>query len=96
MALLTVVAKIQAKEGSEDTVAAELRKLVAPTRAEAGCVTYDLHRSVEDPTVFVFHEIWESRHLLETHLTSPHMKRYLAATDGLIADWELNLLEKIA
>jgi len=95
MALLTVVAKIQAKAGEEDAVAAELRKLIAPARSEKGCIAYDLHRSVEDPTVFVLYETWESRHLLERHLTSPLMKQYLTATDGLIRDWELDLLEKI-
>ena len=96
MALLTVVARIRAKEGAEDAVASELKKLIAPGRAEKGCVGYDLHRSVEDPTLFIFYETWESRHLLERHMTSPHMKRYLAATEGLIESWELDLLEKMS
>lgn len=96
MALLTVVAKIEAKADAEEMVAAELGKLVGLARNEAGCVAFDLHRSVENPAVFVFLETWESRHQLERHMTSPSMKACLSATQGLIAAWELDLLEKIS
>ncbi len=44
--LLTVVAHIQAKPGMEQQMKEDLLSLLAPTRAEAGCVTFNL---LEDP-----------------------------------------------
>lgn len=46
---VNVVAVITAKPGSEDAVRAALEALVAPTRAEAGCLSYDLSESVAAP-----------------------------------------------
>jgi hypothetical protein len=60
---LTVIAKLKAKDVSEEQLYEELRNLVGPTRAEEGCINYDLHRSVEDPGTFMFYENWESRSL---------------------------------
>ena len=47
---VTVVATIKAKPGMEKTVRAAVEALVAPTRAEAGCINYDLHQSPEAPS----------------------------------------------
>ena len=43
MSKLTIVANIYAKAGRIDFVKAELLKLIEPTRAEEGCLNYDLH-----------------------------------------------------
>ena len=50
---LTVVAKFKAKSGSETLLHQELLQLIAPTLAETGCLNYDLHRSIEDNTLFL-------------------------------------------
>ena len=41
---VTVVARIRAKPGKEERVQRELLKLLAPTRAEKGCVNYEVTR----------------------------------------------------
>ena len=51
---LTIIAKLKAKSGTEDHLFEECRKLVGPTRAEEGCINYDMHRSVEDPGLIIF------------------------------------------
>ena len=58
---LTVIAKLKAKSGREEQPREMLQSLVEPTRAEKGCISYDLHRSHEDPRLFVFYESWQSR-----------------------------------
>ncbi|MGS0527959.1 putative quinol monooxygenase [Zobellia nedashkovskayae] len=63
MSQLTVVAKILVKEEKRDFVLAELLKLIPITRAEKGCMNYDLHQDNENPNIFLFHENWESREL---------------------------------
>ena len=50
---LSVVAVITAKPGSEDAVREAMQGLVAPTRAEEGCLSYSLSESVAAPGTFV-------------------------------------------
>lgn len=92
---LTILAQITAVSGKEDLVRAELEKLVDITRAEAGCIQYDLHKDKEKPGLFVFYETWESRELWQTHMGAPHLAAYMAATDGAVGGFVLNELSKI-
>jgi quinol monooxygenase YgiN len=83
--MITVVATIEARVSQGDAVAVELRKLIAPTRAEKGCIAYDLSRSADDPRVFVFTELWESREALSAHAASKHMAAWAKAREGMLA-----------
>jgi len=74
---LTVLARVRAKAGQESRLRQELLALVAPTRAEKGCINYDLHQSQTDPAVFVFYENWTSQAALDAHTQSPHLQAYL-------------------
>lgn len=95
MAKLTIVANIEAKEGKIDLVKAELLKLIDVTRGEAGCINYDLHQDNENPAHFLFYENWESRELWQVHMDSPHLKDYMAATDGAVAAFTVNEMTRI-
>ena len=68
-----VVAHLQAKPGSERALRAVLESFVAPTRQEKGCLRYDLHVDLDDPTKLTFIEEWESREDLEMHGRSEHI-----------------------
>ncbi|MEM1383286.1 MAG: putative quinol monooxygenase [Pseudomonadota bacterium] len=93
---LTILAQITAAAGKEDLVRSELEKLVPITRAEAGCLQYDLHLDNEVPGFFVFYENWESRDLWQTHMNAPHLAAYMAATEGAVAEFVLHEMTKIA
>ncbi|WP_336356756.1 putative quinol monooxygenase [Pseudomonas granadensis] len=54
------------------------RAYVEPSRAEPGCIEYHMLRDKEDPTLFIFYEIWESRARLDEHSNLPHMKDFFA------------------
>ena len=71
---LTLVARMRAKPGQEARLRAELQRLVAPTHAEAGCLSYDLHISQSDPALFLFYETWRSQADLDAHFETPHLK----------------------
>jgi quinol monooxygenase YgiN len=80
----------------EEKVKQELFSLLGPTRAEAGCVSYDLHQSVEDKSFFMFYESWVSKKDLDEHLAMPHMKSHLKRAKELFAGPpEITLWEKI-
>ncbi|UWQ64640.1 antibiotic biosynthesis monooxygenase (plasmid) [Leisingera caerulea] len=87
---LTIVANITANPGKNDLVKAELEKLIAITRAEDGCITYDLHQDNDNPAHFMFYETWESRALWQTHMQASHLAAYMDATEGAVAEFTLH------
>jgi len=93
---LTIVANIYAKPGKEELVHHELLKLVEPTRKEAGCIQYDLHRDNGTGGHFMFYENWENRELWQAHMQAPHLAAYGTATVGAIDQFVLNEMERIA
>ena len=95
MVPLTVIARLKAKVGREGELGTALRALVGPTRAERGCLTYDLHRSHEDPGLFIFTEAWENRPLWEDHMKAPHLVAFGERQAELTESWELFVGEKI-
>lgn len=96
MAKLTIVANIKANPAKIDLVKEELLKLIDITRAEKGCINYDLHQNNEDPAHFVFYENWESRELWQIHMGNPHLKDYLAATEGAVDEFIVSEMTQIA
>lgn len=96
MAKLTIVANITAKPDKVELVKTELLRLIDITRAERGCITYDLHQDNENPAHFLFYENWESRDLWQTHMDNPHLKEYMDATEGAVEEFILNEMTQIA
>jgi len=86
---LTIVAKIEAHEGKGNMVKTELLKLIAPTRAENGCINYDLHQDTTNDHLFLFYENWASRELWQQHMKSPHIVAHQKATAGLVKKVEI-------
>ena len=95
MAQLTIVANIHANPDRIGLVKAELEKLIPVTRAEEGCINYDLHQDNDDPAHFTFYENWESRELWQDHMRAPHLAAYMEATDGAVAEFTVSEMTKI-
>ncbi len=95
MPKLTIVARIKARPDRVALVKAELGTLIAPTRAEQGCLQYDLHQDNEDPAVFLFYENWTSRELWQAHMGSRHLQDYKAATEGAVAEFVLHEMTQV-
>ncbi len=93
---LTIVAHITAIQGKADHVRAALEALVTPTRAEAGCLQYDLHQDNDDPNLFLFFENWETRDLWQDHMQADHIKAFGQATAGAVASVAVYEMSKIA
>lgn len=96
MSKLTIIANIIANEDKIELVKAELEKLIPITRAEAGCLQYDLHQNNENPAHFTFVENWENRTLWQAHMNNQHLADYLAATDGAVTDFTVSEMTHIA
>ena len=96
MTKLTIVANIKANEDQIDLVKTELLKLIDITRAEEGCINYDLHQDNENPSHFLFYENWESRDLWQAHMGNQHLKDFLSATEDAVAELTINEMTHIA
>ncbi|MFS2302217.1 putative quinol monooxygenase [Pectobacterium versatile] len=76
---IRIVATIQAKAEFIADVTATLKRLVSPSRQEAG---NDLHEVVDKPGLFVFFERWKNQDAVASHGQSEHFKRFLVELDG--------------
>jgi len=92
---LTILAQITAAPGKEDLVRESLLGLIEPTRAEEGCLNYDLHVDNTNPGFFVFYENWESRDLWQAHNASAHIAAHKARTEGAVQSTVINEMTPI-
>ncbi|MTI13990.1 putative quinol monooxygenase [Sansalvadorimonas verongulae] len=95
MTQLTIVANIIAKADKVNLVRSELEKLIIPTRAEEGCIDYDLHQDNENPSHFMFYENWATRELWRAHIDVQHLKDYLVAVEGAVESFVVNEMTHI-
>jgi quinol monooxygenase YgiN len=86
MADLHVVGVLTAKPGSEQIVRAALNGLVEPTRAEAGCISYDLFASDVAFGTYITVELWRSQHDLDAHLQTSHVQEALGVAGEHLTD----------
>lgn len=82
------------EKGEEEHVLAALKKVQAASRQEAGCLTYDLHKSVDDDT-FVLYEKWASQEALESHVNSAHYQEYRESIYGRVSNRQVAQLKAI-
>jgi quinol monooxygenase YgiN len=72
---IAIVAKIKAKAGSETQVEAAFKEMIKQVRAnEPDTLAYVLHKSVQDPTTFVFFEQYKDQAAVDAHGKTAHMK----------------------
>jgi quinol monooxygenase YgiN len=82
---LRVVATITALPGKAAEMKAILEKLIAPTRAEAGCISYEVLQNNHDPNDFVFVEEWTSDAALDQHMVTPHLQDAVEQVGSMLA-----------
>jgi quinol monooxygenase YgiN len=71
---ITAVTLIHGIPGKEEELKQHLLSLAGPTRAEKGCITYDLYQSPDQKHEFMRFEVWESLDALEVHKKTPPLK----------------------
>ncbi|AQR69803.1 antibiotic biosynthesis monooxygenase [Janthinobacterium sp. LM6] len=92
---LTVVATIDAQADHTDAVRAALEAVVPPSRAESGCLRYELHLDNKIPTRFIMLEEWSDKAALTAHYATPHFLTLVAATDGKAVKIDVAELNKL-
>lgn len=82
---IRVVAHLTARPDKIEETREALSALVAPTRAEDGCIKYELMQNSADPTDFTFVEEWSTDAALDAHLESEHIRALRSKAGDLLA-----------
>ncbi len=77
MSQVTSLAFFRARRGQSEALGATLAALVEPIRLAAGCLNYDLHRSVDDADVWFVYDNWRSPEGFDAHMVSEHLQAFL-------------------
>ena len=94
--MVKLIARLDAKPGQETLVAEALSELSVPSRAEAGCIQYDVCRSKEDAAKLLVLEEWETQEALDEHMATPHFKTFLAKVgEALAGEPGIELIERV-
>ena len=81
-----LVVRMRTKEGEEERVLEHLRTMEQVSRREPGCLTYDVHRDVEDRRVFLIYERYVDRAALDTHWASDHYREHIVGGISALLD----------
>lgn len=82
---IRVVAQIVASTDKIPEVHAILQGIVAPTRQEPGCLSYQLLQHRSNPAVFLFIEEWTDEQAIDAHFSTPHIMEALVKVTPLLA-----------
>jgi quinol monooxygenase YgiN len=73
--MVYVFARITARPEAAQRLQQIFAELLAPTRAEPGCLRYEVYRHVSQPGVFQTVEQWRDSAAVDGHMASAHVAR---------------------
>ena len=76
---LLIVANWEAKPGEADNVAEILQRFLPQAQAEPGVKLFLIGRGKDDPTTFLFYELFADDAAFKAHQESEHFKTLVAA-----------------
>ena len=78
---IVCIAHLEANEGMHEELLNVLKNLIQPSKAETGCVSYQLHCNLENPNVFTFIDKFKNQEAFDIHCEAEYIKE---AFDHLI------------
>lgn len=91
MDFILVLAKIEPKEGCQDSIIEVAKDLIFETLQEEGNIDYQLLKSIEDDTL-TFVEKWESPDALKKHMGSPHFLNFGEESEEFIENMTIQVI----
>lgn len=94
---LKIVAEITLKPNTWEVMKSIFENVVTSSQAEAGCISYNLHKDITDTTdtKFVMLEIWKDQAAIDMHNESTHFKAFKQAAADYIANMKVTILKMI-
>ncbi|MDP9957929.1 quinol monooxygenase YgiN [Epilithonimonas hungarica] len=79
-----LTAILKSKKDKIQDLKSVLDNMVLNTRKEEACEKYELQQSLDDETVFIFHEIWKSKDGLDAHNQQSYIKEFVEKAPDLL------------
>ena len=85
--MIVLIAKYLVKPGHGDAVEAALRRVAPLVLAqEPGCTQYRVHRSTDNPDLFLLYEEYVDQAAVEAHRRTPHFQEIIEGTVAPLLD----------
>jgi len=83
----THLTAIRARPGRSERLGACLLDLLAPARAQAGCLSFEISRAADDPQLWRLRGTWRSPAAMQGYFAATWLQRVLdrALDEGLIS-----------
>ncbi|OCG15378.1 hypothetical protein A9G24_05225 [Gilliamella sp. App6-5] len=95
MSQLNIVATIAVKPEFYEAFQPILKRLVTGSRAETGCVRYELNQSIDNPNIFIVIETWASQQAIDFHNATPHFVEFANFAKDYVDGLEINIVKQI-
>lgn len=82
---VTLVVTFETKPGSEKNFKQLMLPHIQRSRAEAGCLIFNLHQTEKNPTTFVLYEKWKDQEAFDRHLQKPYTLEVREVRQPLLA-----------
>ena len=92
MDFILVLAKIEPKEGCQDSIIELSEDLIFETLQEEGNIDYQLLKSMDDDSL-TFVEKWESPEALKRHMASPHFLNFGEESEEFVKDMTIQVID---
>ncbi len=93
---IVLIARLKVKADKVEEAKLAALAIVADSRAESENINYDIHQSIEDETLFFWHETWASKTSIDEHFATPFFQNFFAIVEQIAAEPpQINLTKKI-
>jgi quinol monooxygenase YgiN len=75
--MLILAAKCIGKPERRNDIMRVTAAIVPPSRAEAGCISYDVHQRLSGEDEYLFFEEWTDQAALDFHFKTPHFQEFI-------------------
>jgi len=93
---IVLIARLKVKPDRVEAAKSAALAIVHDSRSELGCINYDIHQSIEDETLFFWHETWVNKAALDEHFATPFFGEFFKVVEEVAAEPpQINLTRKI-
>ncbi len=82
----SLVVALKVKRDQIEALAAAAKKAQGPSRAEPGCVRYEVQQNLEEPGEFLILESWRNLKALQDHFASPHFADFIKVIGSAVEE----------
>lgn len=82
--MIVVAAKFAGKPERWGSIVSLAATVAKPSRAEAGCISYNFYEQQPTTNEFLFFEEWADQAALDFHFKTPHFLKFAEALPDLI------------